>query len=273
MLEKKVNHITPLEFKENQDGFRSIDLNHSDFQIDPILVFTEFHMDRPIFPPHPHAGISVMTYMLPSSQGSFLNRDSLGDKSIIEPGGMHVTQAGKGVKHEEVPTIPFQDCNGFQIWINHKEKDRFLSPKSFHASKKEVPEFKNESTLIRIVQGEYSNLKSPIELVTKTKIFDIYLKENSKLELIADEMAFIYLMSGNIRIQNKNISAYSIINFFPEGEIISLESENENSHFMFLSGEPVKEEIVYGGPFVMTNIEQMKETKKRLQKGEMGLLL
>jgi quercetin 2,3-dioxygenase len=89
---KKIKSINQLHFKENFPGFSSVDTYDTEYGFEPFLVFTEFHMDRPIFGPHPHAGVSVMTYMLPDSKGSFLNRDSRGDKSTIEPGGLHVTQ-------------------------------------------------------------------------------------------------------------------------------------------------------------------------------------
>lgn len=96
-------------------GLKSVDAFHTEYDFEPFLVFTEFYMSRPIFGPHPHAGVSVMTYMLPDSKGSFLNRDSAGDESIIEPGGIHVTQAGSGIKHDETPTVLGVDCHGFQI--------------------------------------------------------------------------------------------------------------------------------------------------------------
>jgi quercetin 2,3-dioxygenase len=104
-MEKQIKNISSLHFKQNAPGFLSVDLFHAEHGFEPFLVFTEFHMDRPIFGPNAHAGVSVMTYMLPDSQGSFLNRDSLGDHSIIDPSGIHVTQAGSGVKHDEAPTI------------------------------------------------------------------------------------------------------------------------------------------------------------------------
>ena len=189
-MQKQIKKISNQQFKQNAVGFNSVDTFHSEYGFEPFLVFTEFHMDRPIFGPHPHAGVSVMTYMMPDSKGSFLNRDSRGDHSIIEPGGIHVTQAGSGVKHDEVPTVTGTDCHGFQIWINHADKDRLVEPKAFHAFSKDVPEFKSENVLIRIVQGQYQNLKSPIELVTKTTLFDVTLQPNTSIEFDAMEMAF-----------------------------------------------------------------------------------
>lgn len=271
-MEKQIKKISNQHFKQNAVGFNSIDMFHAEYGFEPFLVFTEFHMDRPIFGPHPHAGVSVMTYMMPDSQGSFLNRDSLGDHSIIEPGGIHVTQTGIGVKHDEVPTITGTDCHGFQIWINHADKDRLVAPKAFHAFSKDIPVFDSESVHLRVVQGVYQNIKSPIELVTKTSLFDVTLQPNSSIEFEAMEMAFVYLITGEISIGDREIAGASMITFETEGNKVNVKTGKETANFMFVSGIPHHEPIVYGGPFVMTTEAQMNETRKRLGRGEMGIL-
>lgn len=205
MMKKQIKKNTTLALKENAEGFATVDIFHSDHEIEPFLVFTEFHVKKEVFGPHPHAGISVMSYMMPDSEGSFLNRDSNGDKSTIEPGGIHVTQAGRGLHHDEVPTVDGVDCHGFQIWINHADKDRLIEPKAFHAFSKDVPEVRNETSLIRVIQGEYEGMRSPIELVTKTDLLDVRLQPNASITLAANEMAFVYLMDGRISIDESDI--------------------------------------------------------------------
>jgi quercetin 2,3-dioxygenase len=271
-MEKKISTINSLEFKQNMPGFNSIDMYHTDYNIEPFLVFTEFHMDRPIFGPHPHAGVSVMTYMLPDSKGAFLNRDSKGDHSVIEPGGIHVTQAGSGIKHDEVPNEQGVDCHGFQIWINHADKDRLVEPKAFHAFKKDVPEFKTENYLVRVIQGEFNAVQSTIHLVTQTTILDVTLSPNSQIAFSAQAMSFIYLISGNISIQDKTIDSKAMVKFETDGDKIIVTTKNDSANFMFVSGQPHNETIVYGGPFVMTTEQQMHETRLRLGRGEMGEL-
>lgn len=272
IMNKQLNKITNLQFKQNAPGFNSVDTFHSEFGFEPFLVFTEFHMDRPIFGPHPHAGVSVMTYMMPDSIGSFINRDSRGDHSVIEPGGIHVTQAGSGIKHDEVPQITGTDCHGFQIWINHADKDRLVEPKAFHAMASDVPQVKNENSFIRIIQGEYQNIKSPIELVTKTTLLDITLQPNTSIELDAKEMAFVYLINGEIKINEAIIANKAIVNFTSNGNKIIISTLNKVANLLFATGTPHNEPIVYGGPFVMTTEEQMHKTKLRLGRGEMGEL-
>ncbi len=271
-MEKQIKKITNKELKPNAMGFSSVDMFQNEYDFEPFLVFTEFIMDRAIFGPHPHAGVSVMTYMMPDSKGSFLNRDSLGDHSIIEPGGIHISQTGIGMTHDEVPTVQGIDCHGFQIWINHADQNRLVAPKSFHAFSKDVPEYDDENLKLRVIQGAYKNLVSPIELVTKTLLFDVTLKPNASIELEAKEMAFIYLMTGEITISDRKMGAISMVTFEKSGDTITVKTGNQTANFMFVSGTPHNEPIVYGGPFVMTTHEQMIETQKRARRGEMGHL-
>jgi redox-sensitive bicupin YhaK (pirin superfamily) len=271
-MEKAVKKISQQYFKQNAPGFRSVDMFQTEHDFEPFLVFTEFYMNRAIFGPHPHAGVSVMTYMLPDSEGSFLNRDSLGDHSVIEPGGIHVTQAGSGVKHDEVPTVQGIDAHGFQIWINHANQNRLVAPKAFHAFAQDVPEFKTEQIYVRVVQGKYQNLQSTIELVTKTTILDVEIQANTSIELDAQTMAFVYLISGRIWLENQEAGAKAMITFEKSGDKITIKTQDSEANFMFVSGIPHNEPIVYGGPFVMTTQEQMHETRLRLQRGEMGVL-
>jgi quercetin 2,3-dioxygenase len=272
-MEKLIKKTSKQQFKHNAVGFRSVDMFHSEMNIEPFLVFTEFYMDRPIFGPHPHAGVSVMTYMMPDSKGVFLNRDSRGDHSIIEAGGIHVTQAGSGVYHDEVPTVIGTDCHGFQIWINHADKDRWVAPKAYHALASEVPEYKTDNILLRVIQGSYEGVSSFIELVTKTSLFDVKLGTNTTINFPAQEMAFIYMISGTIAIDNQEIGNNTMVNFQEEGNTITVHTGNSEANFMYASGIPHHEPIVYGGPFVMTTEEQMRETRKRLGRGKMGVLL
>ncbi len=271
-MQKAIKKITKQILQPNHTGFTSVDMFHTEFDFEPFLVFTEFHMDKAIFGPHPHAGVSVMTYMMPDSKGSFLNRDSRGDHSIIEPGGIHVTQTGSGIKHDEVPTVNGIDCHGFQIWINHSDKNRLVEPKAFHAFSKDVPEYNSDNIRVRVIQGSYQQLTSPIDLVTKTILLDVTLHPNATIELDTKEMAFIYLMKGSLFIEGKEISSAAMINFETAGDRIIVKTGKEVAQFMFASGTPHNEPIVHGGPFVMTTHDQIKATQERLRRGEMGEL-
>ncbi|KAJ9521903.1 hypothetical protein QJQ45_024768, partial [Haematococcus lacustris] len=132
---RSVGRVVQLHQQRMSAGFSAFRLNGAQLNVDPLLNIDWFDMSQPTFRPHPHAGFSAVTYLLPGSPGSFMNRDSRGNKEPIHPGlgfpyvsvlgeldmvvgacmmlrgaapcsctgDVHWTTAGGGVVHEEVP--------------------------------------------------------------------------------------------------------------------------------------------------------------------------
>jgi redox-sensitive bicupin YhaK (pirin superfamily) len=65
------------------------------------------------FPPHPHANMEIITYVL---QGAITHQDSLGNKGRTEAGDVQVMSAGTGIRHSEYNHEP-DVTKIFQIWI------------------------------------------------------------------------------------------------------------------------------------------------------------
>ncbi|MBL7942775.1 MAG: pirin family protein [Flavobacteriales bacterium] len=271
-MNKTVEKLTDLRFKQAFPGLKGVDIMAHSFPIEPFLVFTEFLMDRPVFVPHPHAGISVMTYMLPDRKGSFINRDSQGDFSYIEPGGVHIMQAGSGMHHDEFPKDPGIETHGFQIWINHADIDRLVQPKSMHADAAEVPEKSTQDYKVRIVHGEFEGITPSYKLVTPVNLFHFYLYPGKTITLDAMPMAFIYGLKGNGATSGEMIRAQTLVNYSLSGEKVLISAHDDGLEFMFATGTPHNEPITYGGPFVMTTPAQMAAAQKRYANGEMGNL-
>jgi redox-sensitive bicupin YhaK (pirin superfamily) len=267
---KSILNKSDLQFKQAFPGLKGVDIMAHAYPIEPVLVFTEYHMDKPVFGPHPHAGVSVMTYMLPDSKQGFINRDSLGDFSYIEPGGVHVSQAGSGMFHDEFPKETGVDTHGFQIWINHKESNRNVTPKAFHVNANEIKEVETTDHKVRIIHGAYSGKFASFELVTKINIFHVYLHSNKSIVFDAEEMAFVYGLNGVAKIEQTEVKAQTLVNFKKEGNKVAINAAVEGFEFMYCTAKPINEPIIYGGPFVMTTQEQMQITKHRYANGEMG---
>jgi quercetin 2,3-dioxygenase len=271
-MQKSIHKITQLAFSEDFPGLKGVNIMERSFPIEPFLVFTEFHMNRPVFGPHPHAGISVMTYMLPDSEGSFINRDSKGDNSIIEPGGMHIMQAGSGMHHDEFPKVAGIDCHGFQIWINHSSINRMAEPLSMHAMANEIAEFENEIATIRVIHGSYKDVRASYKMLTDVNLYHVFLKPNAEISLHTYEMAFIYVLKDDGLVDGNSIVPQTLVNFGPIGDEIKVTANNDGLEFMFGTGTPLNEPIVYGGPFVMSSAEQMQQANINYSEGKMGRL-
>lgn len=269
---KKAIKKTEFSFNPDFPGLSAVNIMERDFPIEPFLVFTEFQMTRPVFGPHPHAGISVMTYLLPDSEIGFINRDSNGDHSYIEPGGLHITQAGRGIHHDEFPEKSGAVAHGFQIWVNHSEQNRLAIPRAFHAAASQIPEVETDDYKVRIVHGVFQNQKPAHQMLTDVTLLHIFLNAGKRIVLDAAEMAFVYTLNGSGTSGMESFSSQNLLNFSAVGNSLEIVAGEKGCEFMFGTGQPIREPIVYGGPFVMTTPEQMADARRRNGRGEMGTL-
>jgi quercetin 2,3-dioxygenase len=275
-IAKKIAINAQIQQQSHGRGFLGADLSLQRFPIEPFIVATDFHMAYPFFPPHPHAGISVLTYIFEDSENAFINRDSFGDHSRIEAGGLHLTQAGKGIQHEEIPEIEGRDAHGLQLWVNHAAADRLVPAKAFHADKADIPElFPKEKQRIRILLGEMNGVKGAIQAVTPVTLLDIHAQAGELVTLAIPEdfNAWIFVIKGNGQLTDATpLQQFSAVIFEQEGNQIEIEAGNQNIQFLVGMGKPLNEPNVFGGPFVMTTTDQLLDTKRRFGRGEMGQL-
>jgi quercetin 2,3-dioxygenase len=273
---KKAAIIAQIPQQNHGRGFLGADLSLQRFPIEPFIVATDFHMAYPFFPPHPHAGVSVLTYIFEDSENAFINRDSFGDRSRIEAGGLHLTQAGNGIQHEEIPEIEGKDAHGLQLWVNHAAKDRLVEAKAFHANKADVPElFPTEKQRVRILLGEQDGVKGAIQAVTPVTLLDVHAQAGERVALDVPEgyNTWIFVIHGNGQLNDgANLQQFSAAIFEQTGSQIVVEAGNQNIEFLVGMGKPLNEPNVFGGPFVMTTADQLLDTKRRFSRGEMGQL-
>lgn len=271
-MDKTVTRKVDLETKPVAPGLRGVGIFARDYPIEPYLMFSEFRMSLPVFGPHPHAGISVMTYMRPDSPDSFINRDDLSGLSLIEPGGLHIMQAGAGMHHDEFPRTEGVETRGFQIWFNHAEKDRLVTPKSIHVDPAEVPEVEDGDARVRIVHGTHAGKSTPYRMVTDADLLHVYLKPNRTFRIAVREMAFVFGLEGSGSTGGEEIGPQTLVTYSAEGNSVVITAGEAGLQFMFAGGIPINEPIVYGGPFVATTAGQMREIQRRYARGEMGVL-
>lgn len=178
-------------------------------QISPFIGIDSYTMPQPFFGPHPHAGMSAVTLMLPEADGGFINRDSLGDRSLIRPGDLHWTQAGRGMMHEEVPSEPGRSARGLQVFVNLARVHKQAEPVAFHVDREQMPTVSVPGGQVRVVAGEFKGQASPItndeRWLTRVNMFDITLEAgaNISVPVPAGDNAFFVLRSGSVVVQGQ----------------------------------------------------------------------
>lgn len=274
---RSIEQRRALERQRATPSFASYGLRSSaSFSIDPFLNLDDFVMSEPTFPPHPHAGFSAVTYMFEDSAGAFMNRDSLGDRSRIEPGAIHWTQAARGMMHEEVPERRGDACHGLQMFVNLADRHKHAAPAAFHASRPEVPEVQpTPGARVRVLAGVFRKVASPLtQLLTPLTFLEVHLAPGVVVEIDAPRAhnAFVMIVGGRGSVAEATVEAHDALRFAHDGDLVRLEGGVGGMQLLFGEGAPIGEPVVFGGPFAMTRAEDIQDARERFARGEMGSL-
>ena len=246
--------------------------------MDPFLVTTLFEMTGPTFPPHPHAGFAVATYILPESATGFLNQDSTGHRNRITPGSLHATIAGSGVVHEEVTETPGTLARGFQIWLNVPGAAKHDQPVAVTLEAGDVPTVTRSNAVIRVLAGASNGVAAPIALPTPVRIVDVTLSPGGHFaqDLTAREHAFVWMIRGAATVPGATgttlVQGYEAAAFARDGDALALTAGIEGARFLLFAGEPIGEPVVMRGPFVGRSTAEVDAFAARYRAGEMGHL-
>jgi redox-sensitive bicupin YhaK (pirin superfamily) len=239
--------------------------------IDPFLVISLFEMTAPVFPPHPHAGFSVATYIFPESEIGFWNQDTLGNRNLIPPGDLHLTVAGAGVMHEETVTRSGRSALGLQIWIDHNDADREVVPAALHLSAKDVPTLDRDGVVRRVLLGLSGGVTSPLAPPLSARIIDMDLRAGAVLDepVPPGENAFAVIRAGRIETASGPAGPGTAV--FAHGDHLRLTAQSDSRLTLF-GGPPLRHAVLPTGPFVASTETQARAFRARSSAGGMGRL-
>lgn len=234
--------------------------------LDPFLMFDAFGSDKPQdyiagFPPHPHRGFETVTYML---EGRMRHEDSAGNAGVIETGGVQWMTAGKGIIHSEMPEQKEGRLAGFQLWVNLPAKEKMNEPKYQEFGAEQIPVAKlDNGTEIKVIAGQTDNgvngvINNPF---VNPLYLHVFLPAGVTFEQTVKKTdnTFLYLMKGQLQVGDKqrplNAGQLAVLE---TGSKVRVNSERD-TEFVLVSGQPLKEPIARGGPFVMNTREQIEQ--------------
>lgn len=222
-------------------------------------------------PPHPHAGIATITYLF---TGSNRHQDSQGNDVMVHAGDLAWMQAGKGIVHAEGMNENRKEAetvHGLQFWISLPAKDKFIEPAFYHHPSTELPEFKVHEATIKVLCGALLGYASPVKSLSPAFIFECKVPKNQsiKIPLNDGDTAGVYVVNGNLKVENENLLPNVMTSFSVSGDSINIEAVEE-SHFILFGGTPLNEPIVAFASYVMNTDEQIRQVMKDYQIGKMG---
>jgi redox-sensitive bicupin YhaK (pirin superfamily) len=241
--------------------------------LDPFLQIDWFQMKEPFFPPHPHAGFSAVTYMLPESAGGFVNRDSRGDRSLIRPGTIHWTEAARGILHEEVPEVTGVACDGMQIFVDLPARHRHDEPAVYHVEAADVPRLALDGSELRVLAGAAGGVGAAVRPRTDCVLWDLSLAAGGQVTLPVDPDWNLtgLLCRGTLGAGGDVIHQGAAIQF-ASGSELRIEAMKDAVRLVIFGGRPLNQSVVAGGPFVMSSRAEIEDAERRFHAGLMGTL-
>lgn len=214
-------------------------------------------------PPHPHIGLSTLTYLF---EGSIMHRDSIGTEIEIKPGAVNWMTAGKGIVHSErTPDYLRTTQNilhGLQIWVALPKDLEEMEPSFTHIDANGLPEWSRDGLQFRLIAGEIGQYKSEVPVHSPLYLLEIKSSKGGKVKIGPDLFgeSGLYILEGNV-IEEGNKYGPKQILIAKDTMICEIELEPNTTIYIF-GGEPLPEKRYLYWNFVSSSRERIENAKE-----------
>ena len=219
--------------------------------------------------PHPHIGLSTITYLF---EGEIMHRDSVGSVQPIRPGEVNWMTAGRGITHSERferARLQGDRLHGIQAWVALPTDQEETAPAFSHHAMEDLPLVADKGATARLVAGRIFGAEAKVR--THSPMFYLHwaLERGASAELPTDypERA-VYIASGAIEVDGQRFDAGRML-VFRAGGAVALRAL-EPSTVMALGGEPVGPRFLEWN-FVSSSRERIEQAKADWIAGRMKL--
>jgi hypothetical protein len=234
---------------------------------DPFLMLDDFRGDNPGdylagFPWHPHRGIETVTYMI---EGTVEHGDSMGHRGNVDAGGVQWMTAGSGIIHQEMPKPINGRMGGFQLWVNLPRTHKMMDPRYQESTVADIPLVITPGGARRIICVTINEVSGPVrDIVAEPEYLDVSLEPGAQYThpVKPGYMAAVYVFEGTGRFSehtNEELVNRTIALYGNDGDFITVHAGNNGVRFLLISGKPLNEPIVWGGPIVMNTEEELNQ--------------
>jgi len=218
--------------------------------------------------PHPHIGLSTVTYLF---SGEIMHRDSVGSQLPVRPGEVNWMTAGRGITHSErfeKARAQGDHLHGIQAWVALPEADEETDPGFSHHEGTDLPQWNEQGVHGRLIAGKAHGLTAGVR--THSPLFYLHLDTaaGARAEIPADQPErALYIASGSIEIDGQRHDAGQMLVLAPQATWFTAITP---ATVMLLGGEPVGERYLYWN-FVSSSQERLEQAKADWKAGRMKL--
>jgi hypothetical protein len=167
--------------------------------------------------------------------------------------------AGSGILHQEFHSEEFTRTGGalemVQLWVNLPAKYKMAAPGYQAIVSNDIPVvvLPNDAGSLRVIAGNYDGHAGPAHTFSPMQVWDVSLKQGSASEFTLPEgwNSALIVLHGTVLVNGKSVAREAqMVLLDSAGSKVAIEANND-AVVLLLSGEPIDEEIVGHGPFVM----------------------
>jgi redox-sensitive bicupin YhaK (pirin superfamily) len=241
---------------------------------DPFLVLAEDWFSSPGFEWHPHRGIETVTLVV---DGVLEHGDNLGNAGALTTGDVQWMTAGRGIIHREL-AFRNERAHTLQLWVNLPRKRKLAGTRYQDLLAARRPVIERDGTRIDLIAGRAGGVTGPAVNEWPISGAIITLEPGRRLDhvLPGRDRAFLYVLSGQVKIAGRTVTEGRVAWSDPirgvRDSSIALETGDGDtpSVVMVYSGEPMKEPIAFGGPFVMNTQAEIAQAYRDFHGGKFG---
>jgi hypothetical protein len=166
---------------------------------DLVVINEDFVAPASGFPPHSHADMEIITYVI---EGALEHRDSSGGEGVIRPGEVQKMSAGTGVTHSEMNPSPDVPVHLLQIWIRPAREG--LRP---YYEQKEFPAEERRGKLRLVAAPE--GVDGSVTLYQNVTLYNSLLETGDEVshELAPGRHAWLQVVKGAVTLNGHKLTA------------------------------------------------------------------
>jgi redox-sensitive bicupin YhaK (pirin superfamily) len=220
--------------------------------------------------PHPHIGLSTVTYLL---SGEMRHQDSLDSDQQIRPGEVNWMTAGRGVTHSERFDGLIRDhggrMHGIQAWVALPDGQEEVDPAFAHHAGDDLPTYEGAGLKARLIAGSGFGAAAKVKTHSPMVYAHWELAAGAVAGFPADHPdRAAYVAAGEIEVEGRRFRAGRMLVFSP-GDTVTIRAE-QPSTVMLLGGEPIGPRHVWWN-FVSSSRERIEQAKADWKAGRFVL--
>lgn len=217
--------------------------------------------------PHPHIGLSTVTYLF---EGEIIHRDSIGSLQPIRPGDLNWMTAGRGIAHSERSTeaqhLKGGRSHGLQLWVGLPTSKEELAPTFAHHPKSTLPTARHQDAHLTVIAGEAYGVRSPALVSSPLFYVDAQMQKGALTLPDDHEERAAYVVEGSVTIDERDFAAGNLI-VFRSGKEAVLRCDANDAHVMLLGGARLDGPRYMWWNFVSSSKERIEQAKRDWKEG------